>query len=254
MVLFYYFEAFKGGSRELTSIVICLAAGLSVIAGFYATKIYELKSYNGKSLFFISIGFLFWFLGELFWTYYQLILKIDFPFPALPDFFYITAYPLIFIGIILKIKGSEIDIIKSRKKIFTFISIILFILSLFLIAWATFDSGLSFKESFFNFAYNIGDAILIILVFFIILLAAQYREGKLFWPWVIFIFALFAMFFGDILFFLFSTEYEKGDNLFYFITELSFVLSYILFAFSLFCIGLVTEEVRKDFLKKSKIN
>jgi cytochrome bd-type quinol oxidase subunit 2 len=142
--------------------------------------------------------------------------------------------------------------IKSRKKAFVLASSIIFTVSLILISWLTFESGASLAEAFFNFAYNIGDAILIILMVFIALLAIQYNKGKLFWPWIAFIFALLAMFLGDLLFFLYTLEYEKGDNFFYLVTEMAFVASYLLFAFSLFNIGLITRSVGKNFLNKSK--
>jgi len=249
--VFYYLEAFQELNREFSASAISLAALISVGAGIYATRVYGLKSYNGKAFLLITIGLFFWFIGELAWLYYQLVLNIDYPFPSIADLFYILAYPLFLAGIIIKMKKSEINSTQKNKNLVLSLAMIVFVASFYLIAKATFEAGLDFWETFFNFAYNIGDSILLTLSFFIAFLVMQYKEGKLFRPWLIFIVALLAMFLGDALFFLYPFEYEQGDNWYYVLSEMSFVLSYLLFSASLFCIGSLTKDVRESFLKST---
>lgn len=49
----------------------------------------------------IGVGVALWGLGELVWVYCSWLLEVDVPDPGVADVFYVAAYPMIFVGILL---------------------------------------------------------------------------------------------------------------------------------------------------------
>ena len=82
-----------------------LYATIPMMGGFIAMGRFKqwggVKSTLGKVLFFIGLGLLTWSIGMWIWTYYNLFLVVEIPYPSYSDFFYLLAYPLLGIGIIL---------------------------------------------------------------------------------------------------------------------------------------------------------
>src|SRR5256885_3920916 len=59
-----------------------------------------LKSDVGRALFFISTGTIAWGIGQMFWSIlYNILYKVEVPYPSLADVGYIAAIPLWAIGI-----------------------------------------------------------------------------------------------------------------------------------------------------------
>lgn len=54
---------------------------------------------------FIGLGMLSYFIGDLAWAYYEVVLGQELPFPALPDVFRMLMFPLVAIGIGLTIRS-----------------------------------------------------------------------------------------------------------------------------------------------------
>src|SRR5260370_22452076 len=75
---------------------------LSVVSGIFALRLYGFQGARAKTLLFLTIGMACWFIGEVIWNYYELILNIK-PFPSIGDMFYLLAYPLVFFGLLNEI-------------------------------------------------------------------------------------------------------------------------------------------------------
>src|SRR4051812_45188649 len=85
----YYFNWFYG--------LIALTGSLYTIF-FVARKWGGYKSVIGKSLIFISLGLLSQWFGLQIWTYYNLILKIEVPYPSFADIGYFALIPFYTLG------------------------------------------------------------------------------------------------------------------------------------------------------------
>ena len=71
-----------------------LAAGMGIRAGL-------LRRQGWMAWLCIGLGILFWASGEAVWTFYEVILMREVPFPSLADAGYLGAVPLLFAGVVL---------------------------------------------------------------------------------------------------------------------------------------------------------
>jgi hypothetical protein len=76
---------FYNNTINVTS-AIALASSILTI---YKLK---LKGFYGKIYTCFSIGLALWFVAEIMWTYYQIGLRVEVPFPSLADAFWISGY------------------------------------------------------------------------------------------------------------------------------------------------------------------
>lgn len=63
---------------------------------------------------FLLSGFVFWFLGELTWSFYALILGVAVPYPSLADVFWIAGYPFVLLGMIAFVHPFKAAITKRN--------------------------------------------------------------------------------------------------------------------------------------------
>jgi len=177
-----------------------------------------LKSKIGTSLFFISAGCISWGIGQMFWSIlYNIILKVDIPYPSFADVGYILAVPLWAIGIIhlSRATGAKHSLKNIKGKI------LLFIIPLFLIALSYYllvivarggaiSSNKELSKAFFDFAYPIGDVIILTLSLLIYGLSFGYLGGKLKLAILSIIFGFVAMYISD-----FSFSYTTTVGTYY---------------------------------------
>jgi hypothetical protein len=110
--LFIFFS--DTSNRDLfTSVVVTLSAGfastLSIFVLYRGTRFQGINFDN--TLIFLVIGICLWFGAELIFSYYQVWLKIEAPFPSLADFVYLTGYAFFtyYLFRTLKILSQEIE-------------------------------------------------------------------------------------------------------------------------------------------------
>lgn len=199
IILFYYiFIAiwglgfyFLGIKQTLANYLYQFAFGLIPLLGGISGIIKSKKwgffhSQFGKALFFISAGTTSWGIGQMFWSVlYNLILKMDIPYPSLADVGYICAVPLWAIGIInlSKATGAKFSLRKLEGKILFFIiPLILVAVSYYLLVVIARGGIISSSEEitkvFFDFAYPIGDVIILTFALLIYGLSVNYLGGR----------------------------------------------------------------------------
>src|SRR5258708_39672591 len=83
----------------LRDVIYLMTPCLGVVAGFFTLTKFGLKGSRARTILFLTLGVLGWFIGEVFWNYYELFLHIK-PFPSIADIFYLIAYPLLFLGLL----------------------------------------------------------------------------------------------------------------------------------------------------------
>src|SRR3989344_5328703 len=132
---------------------------IGFVVGLSISKQWEgLKSKVGRSLLFVSLSLLMWFLGQSSYLFYSLRTG-DVPFPGLPDYFFIFIDPFYALALfsILKYSGATTNMKKSWSHLLLFV---VPIISLF-INFKVFFSGLDYFNNvdlqvIFELIYSFG--------------------------------------------------------------------------------------------------
>lgn len=166
------------------------------------------KSYVGKAIMFISLGFIAWGLGNLIIGYYNLVLQLAYPYPSLADLAYIVSWPLWLIGIFNLSRATGVKFrIRSLAGKLSALLIMIFAIALsyyLLIVVArqgVFDvSNEGLLRLFFDFAYPVGDVVILTSAFLILGLLIHYLGGVLKIPILLIIFGFLLNYAADIVF------------------------------------------------------
>lgn len=146
-----------------------------------------LRSKLGSAVFFISAGLTAWGIGQMFWSlYYNILLGVETPYPSLSDFGYISAVPLWAVGMyyLSHVTGARFSINKFKGKIVLFIiPLILISFSYYLLVIVARNGSISDLDGsnikvFLDFAYPIGDALILTLAGLTYFLSYDYLGGK----------------------------------------------------------------------------
>lgn len=139
---------------------IALVYAMGAVCGFYYVTRYNLKPNLKKALLYFSIGQLSWATATVIWCYYNLVMRIDLPYPSVPDIFYILFIVFMSVGLVYLLKYFNVGITHTHTLetmgilLFTYITVFLVIdppdLSLHLPA----------LTMTFNFLYPLGDGFL----------------------------------------------------------------------------------------------
>lgn len=223
-----------------SEIIYLLASFSALVAAFFALSAYGLKNTRGKGIAFISTGICCWFLGELLWFILSYIMLID-PYPSVADFFYVIAYPMFFIGILMILWKARIDWNDRRITYFLFAVAIISTMSIYFGGYLAYDPSAGLLENLFGILYNIGDAVLILGSLLILFLAMDLKGGKLFSSWLAFTGGIFLIFVADILFSIYYAPYEENVFLYLQMDHL-WIGGYLLVAVCLFRIYYVLKD------------
>lgn len=193
------------------------------LIALYGTKLHGLRSSVGRETFAIAIGMFGFAIGLFIWAFYNLVLKIETPFPSLADLFFILYIPFIAYGIINLLR--EFGLFFSKKILLESIGIFLLSAVLIFVFANPPDLAIStpLLEKVLNSAYLLGDSFLITLGIMLIRLT----EGRIHKSFYFFVAALFVMAVADFIFaYRTSTDtYWNGD-----ISDLLFATSGFLFS------------------------
>ncbi len=182
---------FLGVKETLASYIYQFAFGLiplfGGILGIKKSTIWGgFNSKVGRALLFISIGSISWGIGQMFWSIlYNIVLKVDIPYPSFADIGYVMAVPFWVVGIIdlSRATGAKYSLTKIKGKILLFvIPLILISFSYYLLVvvarHGVISSNSALIKIFFDFAYPIGDVIILTLALLIYGLSFDYLGGK----------------------------------------------------------------------------
>lgn len=188
------------------------------------------KSAVGKGLIYLSLGLLSWSIGNWIWSYYNFFLDSEVPYPSWADAGYIGAVPLWMFGVfyVSKATGVKYGLQKPLERLYLFIlPIISFIISYYLLVnigrGGEITSGGGLLKIFFDFAYPVGDMIIVTIALLVYGLSLRYLGGRYKLPVIITLIGFVLMFFAD---FSFSytttlgTYYDGHPNNLLFITAL----------------------------------
>jgi hypothetical protein len=243
--LIYWWQLGGKQNELLEYAVYLISTVLSVVAGIFLVRIYGMRSQHGKAFLFFTFGLLFWFIGEALWAYYGLVLKVD-RYPSLADFFFLTAYPLIIWGLIKEIRIAEIKFASINKRILAIcgtLSLIFISIVAYLEIFLVFDP----RETMINnliMSYGFADLILVIPSFLILILAWEYKGGKIFVPWIFIFSGLMLYLFADVLYAVFQDKFF--ENMYpYESIDLLWIAAYLLIALGFLQIGYLIRRIQK---------
>lgn len=175
----------------------------------------------------VGLGVTIFGIGLLVWSYYNLFLDVDIPYPSLADAVYVFYMPILAYGIISLLRTFGIFM---SKKIYLETFMIFVLAAVFIFAVGNppdLSPELPYLVKAFNIYYLLGDALLITLGITLIRLT----RGKLHNSFFYFMFALFSMAAADFIF-SYRTAHEtywNGDiaDVFYSLAGLMFTLGII---------------------------
>ncbi len=195
-----------------------------------------LKNTLGRELISVGIGISFFGIGLTIWSYYNLALRVELPYPSFSDAVYVFYSPILAYGIISLLRVFGVMITKR----FYLESVGVFIIAAILIFTIggppDLSSQLSFLAKFLNVYYLLADALLITLGMMMIRLTRGKIHGSFFY----FLIALFSMAIADFTFFYRTAQetYWNGD-----IADIFYA-----FAGTMFALGIVKIVAAQDRL------
>lgn len=119
------FEIYSGTTNQLifTNWALNIPVGIALLTSLMIIFRTKLRKIEGNTFLSLTIGIILWFAAEITWTYYQIGLNIEVPYPSLADLLWLMGYA--FVGYqfynslrfinrsIYKIKKSDIAIVSS---------------------------------------------------------------------------------------------------------------------------------------------
>ncbi len=159
-----------------TNLTINVTGAIALCAAIIVL-VRQIREHSGysKTFGFLAVGLGLWFTAEIIWTYYQLGLGIETPFPSLADAFWLVGYaPLtyhlyrIYNTVTTKITGKDTIVVVSAMMaaVLAFLLYLVFSIS---------DQHPSVLELIINLAYPVLDAILLIPA---IVILWSFRRGE----------------------------------------------------------------------------
>lgn len=237
-------------NRLFENLLYLSAPILTVFAAAFIVRTYGFSSKHGRAFFLIFLGYLSWLIGETLWVVFDYVLGID-PYPSIADFFFLTAYPLIALGIIFEVKLADIKFSSINRAIL----ITFGVLTTLLVIGVTYSElilayvpGGSLYDNL-ALVYGFASLILVIPAMLILPLAWEFKGGKIFIPWLLIFIGLFLDLLGDTLYGVFLEPYLEGLNP-YELVDLLWIGEYVLVAFGLAGIAFVIRDIQKRFVPK----
>ena len=208
----------------------------------YASKTWGgFKSLIGKAIIFMSIGLLLECFGQFVWSYYNIIAKVEIPFPSIADIGYLFMIPAYTIGVLYfaKAAGAKYALKELGKNILTIVGVPIVMLSVvyFLLLKSNtinLSSPLEMFKTFLNYYSPLGEAITISVAILSYILSRKYLGGKMKSRVLYMLFALLFDFLAGMTFLYqaaIGTYYNGGIN------DLMFATS-----FTILSIGLISFE------------
>lgn len=205
-----------------------LAGAGGIIALHIASKWEYLRSYVGKAIFYLSLGLLAQFLGQLSYTVLFYVYNIENAYPAFGEVFYLATIPLYIMGVwyIAKASGFTLNS-KSYDKTASAVVIPAILLGIsYYMFFRTYDAtDLPFSIVFLDYIYPIGQALFVSLAI-VTYYATKKTLGGVMRERVLFIlFALFFQYIADSMFI-----YETRSEIWYAggLSDMMFLISYFL--------------------------
>ena len=220
----------RGPEIQGLSLVIPIAAAL---IGLYTSRLYGLKSANGRALLLITGGIVCWAAAETIWYLSDNFIASGSLNPSFADVFFLLGYPLFGVGVYQGFitAGVKLKMIKKPLlvRVLT-VSLTLTALVAYFVIYQAYDPTADLGINILNITYGLGDLILIILSLLTILVANEYRDGKLALYWKVIALSFFLTLIGDIAYAMYGEQFLADVKPYTYI-DLLWTAAYMLLAF-----------------------
>jgi len=241
-VLMYIFKPLGEGFFIIADLAVASFSFLAFLSGLSAFRFHGHKSMQGRALLFLSLGVLFWFLGESTWAVYEIVLGIEAPTASFADLMWLLGYPFFAAGLYFEWKITRIGKTKSGKIVLLLASAAA--ASVLGIMLTAIDTGMSPLEKYVAISYVIGDTALLIGSTAIII---SFIGGKLTRPWIIITASIALSSIADIAYSFLGSEYNTGNMI-----DLLWDLYYLLLAYGFLCQKWSVQKEAEKFGKVRK--
>ena len=222
----------KAQAIPVETVYLIAPIGAALI-GLYTAGAYGLKSANGRALLFITGGLVCYAIAETIWYISVLVGNSDSP--SIADVFYLLAYPFLGAGIYQGFRAAGINLKTVKKSLLAIVisvSIVLTILVLYFSVYQAYDPTEDALTNTVNLSYGLVDLILVIASLLTVLVASEYRGGKLASFWKIMTVCFLLNLIGDISFAIFQPQYLDDIKPYVYI-DLIWTAEYIIIAFAM---------------------
>ena len=252
LAIFLAFSAFYVFGLEtqetpVMTLYLMFPVGAALIA-LYTSRIYGFKSANGRAILLIAVGLTCWAVGEIIWyiSYNFNVGSDTVPSPA--DVFYLLSYPFLGAGIYQGFVAAGVNLKTVKKSLLAIVlsvSLVLTILVAYFMVYQAYDPTADVSTNILNLTYGLVDLVLVIGSLFTILVANEYKGGKLALFWKIITAGFFLYLISDILNAMYQVQYMDSIKPYVYI-DLLYTASYIILAFGMLENYLHVRTVQKN--------
>lgn len=241
-----YSRATDTAEFHFFGITYCLVAFWGAIWGIsIASKWGGTKSVMGKALVFFSLGLFAQTFGQIAYSLYAIVLKIDVPYPSIGDLGFFGSIPLYIVGMLYLAQASGVSI--SLRSFKNKIQVVVLPLLLLFFSYLIFLRKYEFNWSnplvvFLDFGYPLGQSIYISIALLTFSLSKGLLGGKMKIRILLVLFALVLQYLSDFVFLYQASNKEwsvAGLN------DYMYFVSYFVMALSLIQFKTVYNELRQ---------
>ncbi len=245
-----YWLAPNGEWVLVRNIVYVATPIFATVIGFKALAISGWAGAKTRIFAFLLIGLACWTVGEILWVYYEFILGVD-AFPSTADYFYLAAYPFMFIGLVGEYKMANL---RALDPVIGFllgiITSLLVIVIVYFGIYLSYDSTAPFLENIIAIGYNVADTVTILLALLVLILAWEFKGGIYMEFYLYIFFALAMALVADLGFALYNEKYLSEawwqKNTF----DSLWILGYLYWAAAFGCLTISLRSVQERLAKK----
>ncbi len=235
-----------GGKSLLPDTLYVFSALIATLVGLLVVKLYGFKHPRGQVLLYFSTGLFLWFIAEATWVFLDFF-SLEKPYPSIADIFFILAYPLLFIGLVKEIRIGKIRWKSQRTLPIIAIATILGLLVFYFGVYSAFNPEDDAISNVFSIFYGLSDLILLFAGLLIIFVIVDYRQGKLFAPWLSILAGIFLTLIADVIFSIYEEAYMQND---FWVTKIDLLWTggYLFIGYGLALIALSLKEMREKII------
>ena len=212
------YDALLPGTEEFSSwtlwILYITFPIVAALIALYTSRIYGFKSANGRALLFITGGLVCWAVAEIVTFVAGVFFDVsNFDFSPLADTFLMLGYPIIGVGIYQGFRAAGVNLKTVKKSLLAIVisvSLILTALVLYFGVYQAYDPSVDTLTNIASISYGLADLVLVIGSLLTILVANEYKGGKLASFWKIMVAGFFAFLVADILFAMYGELESQG--------------------------------------------
>lgn len=196
------------------------------------------KSVLGRSALAFSIGLLLQVFGQSVYSYYNLIAKIEAPYPSIGDVGFFGSIPLYIWGVLSlgRAAGVRVSLRSFSNQIWAVIIPLILLSGSYIIFLQghTYDWSVPLT-TFLDFAYPLGQAFYVSLALLIFFLSRKVLGGIMRGPTIFFLFALVVQYLAD-----FNFLYQASRGTWYVAGygDYLYAISYLVMSLALFYLGI----------------